>query len=219
MHMKRHLSSVQFSSVAQSSRLFATPWIAAHQAYLSITISRGSLRHTSIESVMPSSHLILGRPLLLLPPTPPPPASESFPMSQIFAWGGQSTGVSALASFPPKKSQGLYIVVYVNPRASQVALVGKNTPASKEDIAMGVQSLGWEDPLEEGMATHSSILAWRIPWTEGPGELQSMGLQRVRKDWSGLAPANVNLKLLIHLFPPFTIILFSVSVSLFLFCK
>ena len=39
------------------------------------------------------------------------------------------------------------------------------------------RSLGWEDPLEEGMATHSSILAWRIPWTEEPGGLQSMGLQ------------------------------------------
>ena len=42
-----------------------------------------------------------------------------------------------------------------------------------------VQSLGWEDPLEEGMATHSSILAWSIPWTEEPDGLQSMGLQRV----------------------------------------
>ena len=42
-----------------------------------------------------------------------------------------------------------------------------------------VQSLGREDPLEEGMATHSSILAWRIPWTEEPGRLQSTGLQRV----------------------------------------
>ena len=43
-----------------------------------------------------------------------------------------------------------------------------------------VQSLGWEDPLEKEMATHSSTLAWKIPWTEGPGGLQSMGLQRVR---------------------------------------
>ena len=42
-----------------------------------------------------------------------------------------------------------------------------------------VQSLGWEDALEKGMATHSSILAWKIPWTEAPGRLQSMGLQRV----------------------------------------
>ena len=65
---------VQFSSV-QFSRcrvwLFSTPWIAAHQASLSITNSRSSLKLTSIESVMPSSHLILCRPLFLLPPIPP----------------------------------------------------------------------------------------------------------------------------------------------------
>ena len=67
------LSSVQFSSVQSLScvRLFATPRIAARQASLSITNSRSSLRLTSIESVMPSSHLILCRPLLLLPPIPP----------------------------------------------------------------------------------------------------------------------------------------------------
>ena len=47
---------------------------------------------------------------------------------------------------------------------------------------MQVQSLGREDPLEEGMATHSSILAWRIPWAEEPGRLQSMGLQRIGHD-------------------------------------
>ena len=49
----------------------------------------------------------------------------------------------------------------------------KNLPAMQE---MWVQSPGWEDPLEKGMATHPSILAWRIPWTEEPGGLQSMGL-------------------------------------------
>ena len=66
-------SSVQFSSVESLSRvrLFATPWIAACQASLPITISRSSLRLTSIESVMPSNHLILCRPLLLLPQIPP----------------------------------------------------------------------------------------------------------------------------------------------------
>ena len=64
---------VQFSSVQVLSRvrLFATPWTAAHQASLSITNSWSSLRLTSIKSVMPSSHLILCRPLLLLPPIPP----------------------------------------------------------------------------------------------------------------------------------------------------
>ena len=64
---------LQFSSVQSLSRvwLFATPWIAAHQASLSISNSWSSPRLTSIESVMPSSHLILCRPLLLLPPIPP----------------------------------------------------------------------------------------------------------------------------------------------------
>ena len=67
------LFTVQFSSVQSLTRvrLFATPWIAACQASLFITISRSSLRLTSIESVMPSSHFILGCPLLLLPPIPP----------------------------------------------------------------------------------------------------------------------------------------------------
>ena len=64
-------------------------------------------------------------------------------------------------------------------RASLVAQVVKNLPAMQETW---VQSLGQEDPLEKGMATHSSILAWEIPWTEEPGGLQSMGLQRVRHD-------------------------------------
>ena len=64
--------------------------------------------------------------------------------------------------------------------ASQVALVVKNQPASAGDIRDVNQSLGPEDPLEEGMAAHSSTVAWRIPWTEDIGWLQSMGSQRVR---------------------------------------
>ena len=95
-----------FSSAQSLSRvwLFATPWIPARQASLSITNSWSSLRLTSIESVMPSSHLILCRPLLLLPQSLP--ASESFPMTQLFAQGGQNTGALALASLLPKNTQG-----------------------------------------------------------------------------------------------------------------
>ena len=52
----------------------------------------------------------------------------------------------------------------------------------QEPQAMQVRSLGWEDPLEEGMATHSSICAWRIPWTEEPGGLRSRGSHRVGHD-------------------------------------
>ena len=62
---------------------------------------------------------------------------------------------------------------------SLVAQMIKNLPALQETW---VRSLGWEDPLEEEMATHSSILAWKSPWTEVPGGVQSMGLQRVRRN-------------------------------------
>ena len=63
--------------------------------------------------------------------------------------------------------------------ASQVAQMVKNLPAMQETQ---VQSVGWEDPLEKGMATHSSILAWEIPRTEEPGGLQLTGSQRVGHD-------------------------------------
>ena len=94
-----HFSSVQSLSRV---RLFATPWIAARQASLSITNSRSSLKLMSIESVMPSSHLILCHPLL-----PPSifPVSGSFQMSQLYASSGQSIGVSVSASFLPMNIQ------------------------------------------------------------------------------------------------------------------
>ena len=99
-YMEHQFSSVQSLSHVQ---LFVIPWTAARQASLSITNSWSLLKLTSIKLVMPSSHLILCRPLLLLPQSLP--ASESFPMSQLFASGGQSIGVSALASFLPKNTQ------------------------------------------------------------------------------------------------------------------
>ena len=69
--------------------------------------------------------------------------------------------------------------------ASQLVLVVKNTLASIREV--GLIALSWDGPLEEGMATHSNILAWRIPWTEEPGGLQAIVLQRVRHDGSDLA--------------------------------
>ena len=82
------LTSVQALSRVQ---LFATPWIAAHQASLSITNSRSSLKLTSIESVMPSSHLILCRPLFLLPPIPP--------SISLFQWVNSSHEVAKVLEF------------------------------------------------------------------------------------------------------------------------
>ena len=72
-------------------------------------------------------------------------------------------------------------------RASLVVQWVRNLLAVQETQQMQVQSLGQEDPPEDGMATYSSVLAWRIPWTEEPGGLLSMGLQRVRCDWIDLA--------------------------------
>ena len=114
--------------------------------------------------------------------------------SSIFAWripGGQGS----LAGYSPWHGKELYTterlstahrVVYKPDITSLVCSLGfsggsavKNSPAIQETR---VQSLGWEDPLEEGMTTHSSIPAWSIPWTEKPGRLQSTGSQRVGPD-------------------------------------
>ena len=95
------ISSVQFSSVQSLScvQLFVTPWTAASRASLSITNSRSLLKLMSIESVMPSNHLILCCPLLF--PIQSFPISGSFQMSQFFTSSGQSTGVSSSASVLP----------------------------------------------------------------------------------------------------------------------
>ena len=72
-------------------------------------------------------------------------------------------------------------------KASQVALVVKNLPAKAGDVRdVGLTNQSWEDPLEEGIATHSRIPAWRIPWTEEPGMVQSVGSHKVGCNWSDL---------------------------------
>ena len=97
---------VQLLSYVQ---LFVTPWTATHQASLSFTISLSLLKFMSIESVMPSNHLILCHLLLLLPSVFP--ASGSFPMSQFFASGGRSIEASASASVLPMNIQGWFPLV------------------------------------------------------------------------------------------------------------
>ena len=118
--MNEQSHSVQFSSVAESCRTLCDPMNCSTPGLPDITISWSSLKLTSIESVMPSSHLILCHPLFRQPPIPP--SIRSFSMSQHFAWGGQSTGVSALASSFQR-----------NPRADllQNGLVG--SPCSPRD--------------------------------------------------------------------------------------
>ena len=93
-------------------------------------------------------------------------------------WSRSKAPLSLYLSF------SLSLLSYKNttslPRASLVAQTVKNPPATQDTW---VQSLGWEDPLEKRMVTPSGDLAWRIPWTEKPGSLQSMGSQRAGHDW------------------------------------
>ena len=81
-----------------------------------------------------------------------------------------------------------------NLKAFASGSAAKNAPAMQEPQETWVWPLELEDALEEGTATHSSILAWRIPWTEEPGRLQSIQLQRVRQNWGDLACTYYNLK-------------------------
>ena len=90
-----------------------------------------------------------------------------------------ATLLKNLSSVRKLKYQKLIIGPQVKMAGFPVAQMVKNLPAMQETW---VQFLGWEDPLEKGIAIHSSILAWRIPWTEKTGELQSMRLQRIRHD-------------------------------------
>ena len=214
-------------------RLFATPWISPRQASLSITNSRSSLR------LNPSSqwcHPAISSSVVLFSSCPQSlPASESFPRSQLFAWGGQSTGVSALTSFLPKKSQGwspLEWTGWISLQSQGLSRVFSNTTVQKHQFFSAqpssqsnshihtwpqenipkilhrlladfnslfggsvsresvcnagdqILSLGMENPLDKEMATHSSILAWRIPWIEETGGLQPMELQRVAHYWA-----------------------------------
>ena len=98
----------QFSSVSQLFRLFRVPWTAAHQTSLYNTNPQSFLKLMPIELVMPSNHLILCRPLLLLPQFLP--ASGSFPMTQLFTWSGQNIGVWASASVLPKNIQDWFLL-------------------------------------------------------------------------------------------------------------
>ena len=159
------LVAIQFSSIQSLSRvqLFATPGIAACQASLSITNSQSSLRLTSIESVMPSSHLILSRPLLLLLPIPP--SIRVFSMRQLFAWGSQSTGVSALASFLPKDAQDwspLEWTGWISLQSKGLSTVFSNTTVQKHQF-FGAQLYS---------QSNSHIHTWPqekpLPWLDRP---------------------------------------------------
>ena len=150
-----NISSVQSLSLVQ---LFATPWTAAGQASLSITNSRSLLKLTSIESVMPSNHLILCRPLLLPPQSFP--ASGSFQMSQFFASGGQSIGVSASTSVLPMNIQDWFPlgwIGWISLQSKEISMI-LNISSSKQSGQLNIppQTL----PTKEDL---SSLQLFRVP--------------------------------------------------------
>ena len=148
--MRYHCSVQSLSRV----QLFAIPWTAACQASLSITNSWSLLKLMSIESVMPSNHLILCHPLLLLQSFP---ASGSFQMSQLFASGGQSIGVSASTSVLPMNIQDwspLGLIDWISLQFKGLSRVFSNTTVQKHQF-FGAQISLWPNshihtwPLEK----------------------------------------------------------------------
>jgi len=203
----------QFSSVQSLNhvQLFATPWTAVHQASLSITNSWSLLKLMSIELVMPSNHLILCHPFLLLPSIFPSirvfsnesvvhircfsfsisPSNEysgliSFRIDWLDLFAIQRTLKSLLQHHSSKASilwcSAFFIVQPLHPYIT----TGKTIALTRRTFVGKVISLLFNMlsrlVMEKAMASHSSTLAWKIPWTEEPGELQSMGSQRVRHD-------------------------------------
>ena len=158
----RHIFALHIWSSVQSLshvQLFVTPWIAARQASLSITNSWSELKLISIKSVMPSSHLIL---CLLLPPIPP--SIRVFLMSQLFAWGGQSTGVSALASFLPKSTQDwspLEWTGWISLQSKGLSRVFSNTTIQK------YQFFCTQLCSQSKSHIHTWPLEKTLPWLEG----------------------------------------------------
>ena len=90
----------------------------------------------------------------------------------------------------PSKNQWLMYPIAFNP-GFPAGISGKDLSSQCRRHETWVQSLDWQDPLEEEVATHPNILAWRIPWTEEPGRLQSIGSQRARHGWSSLACTHI----------------------------
>ena len=165
---------LQFSSVQSLSRvqLFVTPWIAAHQASLSITISQSSLKLTSTKSVIPSSHLILFRPLLLLPPIPPSIRVFSIESTLHMRWPKfWSFSFSIISS---KEHPGL--ISFRMDWLDLLAVQGTLKSLLQQHRVSFIKS-STVYSLEDDIATHSSILVWEIPWTEEPGVLQFLGSQ------------------------------------------
>ena len=157
--------SVQFSSVQSLScvRLFSTPWIVARQAFLSITNSQSSLKLRSIESVMPSSHLILCRPLLLLPPIPPNirvfPNESSLRMRWPNYWSFTSASVLPMNTqgWSPSEWTG-----WISLQSKGLSRVFSNTTVQKH------QFFGTQLSSQSNSHNHTWLLEKPQLWLDGP---------------------------------------------------
>ena len=150
---------ILFSSVQSFSRvqLFATPWITALQASLSITNSRSSPKLMCTKSVMPSSHLILCCPLLLLPPILP--AAESFPMSQLFAWGSWNWSFSF--SINTQDWSPLEWTGWISLQSKELSRVFSNTTVQKHQFFSAQLS------SQSNSHIHTWLLEKPQPWPDG----------------------------------------------------
>ena len=178
IHSKSDINSVQFNSVQMLSCvwLFATSWTAACQASLSTTISRSSLRLTSIESVMPSSHLILGRPLFLLPPIPPSIRVFSNESTLRMRWPKYWT--FSFSIIPSKEIPGLIsfrmdwldlLVKYIyNARHSISKIVSScknwNSAPSKQQAPINCHSIFFLKWIWWLWDPHKSEIIWYLPF-------------------------------------------------------
>ena len=153
-----------FSSVQSLScvRLFATPWIATRQASLSITNSRSS---PSLTSMSQWCHPAISSSVVPFSSCPQPfRVSESFPMSQLFTWGGQSTGVSALASFLPMNTQGWSSewTAWISLQSKGLSRVFSNTTVQKHQFFSAQVS------SQSNSHIHAWLLEKPLPWVDGP---------------------------------------------------
>ena len=142
MRISKDIIVVDVVQLLSCVRLLATPWIAAHQAFLAFIISWSMLKLMSIEKVMPSNHLILCCPLLLLPSVFP--RSGSFPVSQVFPSGGQSIGASASASVLPMNIQSCFhlgFTGWISLLSKGLERVFSNTTVQKHQFVIAQLSL------------------------------------------------------------------------------
>ena len=156
---------LQFSSVQSLSRvrLFATPWITARQASLSIINSQSLPKLTSIKSVMPSSHLIICCPPS--PPAPNPSQHQGGMLSQLFAWGGQSIGFAGSASVPPMNTQDWSPLGWtgcISLQSKGLSRVFSNTTVQKH------QFFGSQLSSQSNSHIHTWPLEKPWPWLDGP---------------------------------------------------